>query len=149
MATFHLYETVPLPQGSVITSLLGVDANTPLTDKDVNKCVKLAASDNYVPVTAGDDFEGMVVAVEPGTRGNGFSFGSVQRYFHFIEAEVVGATLSVGATVVAAAQNALGTAQDLPKVQAGDGVNFKWRVVSRLGGDGTAGTTVLISPIKL
>lgn len=151
MANFHHDVTVPLRTGAVRTAALGASAAPAdrFTSTDLNKAVKLGSDSTYVLAEDGDDIEGVVVAVESTTVNNGFSQGSVQRYFVYQDAEVVGTALAVGDEVVAADQNALGTAQDLPLVSAGTGTLFRWRVVSLAGGDGSAGTRVILEPISL
>lgn len=145
--TFHFTETVPLLPGAVDSAALGVNSSSKFGPKDVNKFVKLAANDNYVLVTDGDDIEAVCVAVDGTTVNDGFSFGSVQCRFKHLEVTVSGATLSVGGTVVAGPQASLGSAQDYPVVKTGSGTVFKWRVKSLLGGTGAAGTNVLIEPL--
>lgn len=149
MANFKFTVTVPLLPGAVESACLGSAAGAPnlFADADVNKAVKLAGSNNYVLAADGNDLEAVCVAVAPHTANNGFSFGSVQRRFTELEAVVAGAALAVGATVVCAAQNALGTAQTAPIVKAGAGALFKWRVKGLLNGTGQIGETILIEPI--
>lgn len=145
--TFHLSVKAPYPPHSVETAVLGASTSAKFTDADRNKLVKLAAADNYVLVTDGDDIEAMCVSLEPGTVNDGWSYGSVQFKFTNLEAVVSGSTLTVGATVVAGPQEALGTKQDWPVIKAGTGSVFKWRVKSLLGGSGAAGTRVLVEPL--
>lgn len=144
---YYFDETVPLLPGSVETAALGASSSAKFTSKDVNKAVKLAANDNYVLVSDGDDFEALCVGVEPTTINNGFSQGSVQIRFKNQRAVVSGSTLAVGATVVCGPQAALGTAQEYPVVKAGAGSVFKWRVKSLRGGTGAAGSLVVIEPL--
>lgn len=151
MTAFYFDETVPNRNGAVRTALLGASTSPSdrFTSKDVNKPVKLIGDSRYGLVSDGDDLEAVVVGVEGGTLGNGYSYGSVQRYFNYLRAEVTGSALSIGDTVVCAAQSALGTEQPYVKVKSGSGVAYKWRVVSLLGGTGQVGTPVLLEPINL
>ena len=147
MAKFRFGVTVPsLPAGHE-TAALGVNPAGKFGPNDINKAVKLAANNNYVLAADGDDLEGQVVSIEPATVNDGYSHGTVQVRFQALEALVSGAALAVGATVVCAAQNALGTIQAAPKVKAGAGVLFKWRVKSLLAGTGQVGEVVLLEPI--
>lgn len=146
MAAHKFGVTVPMLPGAVDSAALGVSANAKMTDKDVNKFVKLGPLNNYVPVSSGDDIEGVLEAVAAHTVNDGFAFGSVKRRFIALEAEVTGGVLAVGAQVEAALQNALGTPQEYPKIVAGTGTNFKWRVKSHLKGTGQIGEIVLIEP---
>lgn len=75
MAKFKFTELVP--QDSVISAKLGVDANSKLTDADVGKAVKLIAADTYGLCAVNDEIEGFLVAVDSATA-DGLSFGSVQ-----------------------------------------------------------------------
>ena len=145
---------VPTPPGAVETAALGASASPSarFTDNDIGKAVKLAALDNYVLVADGDDIEGVVNSIEIGLVNNGFSYGGVRNRFYEHEAIVTGTALAVNATVVAAAQAALGTvnnADKLPRVKAGAGVLFKWRVKSLLAGTGQVGQKILIAPISV
>lgn len=156
-----------VPQGKTISAALGVNAGTKLTDKDVNKCVKLAANNNYVLCADGDEIEGILMSVEPHTVNDGFGFGSVLLANEGVreEATVVGTTLAVGDFVVAAAQAAVGTEQTLgkPTVKKGTAASqgggspftyverspntYIWRVISLLSGTGLATETVLIEKV--
>lgn len=148
MTLFRFGVTVPsLPAGHE-TAALGVDAANKFGPNDVNKAVKLAASNNYVLAADGDDLEGVCVNVEPATVNDGFSHGTVHVRHQALEALNAGAgALTVNAAVVCGAQNALGTIQAAPKIKAGAGVLFKWRVKSLLAGTGQVGELVLIEPI--
>ena len=147
MATYIFEETVPLLPAAVDSAALGTAADK-FTDKDIGKLVKLGAENNYVLAEDGDDIEGMVGAIAPHTVNNGAAFGSVQvRFKHLKVRNKNGGALAVGATVVAAAQEALGTEQDYPTVKAGAGNLFKWRVKSLLTGNGADDTLILIEPL--
>lgn len=145
---FFFDAVVPFGEHSVDSAALGPNPSTKYGQAEVNKIVKLAANDNYVLVSDGDDIEGVIRAIDASTVNNGYSFGSVQRKFDGgLRAVVSGSTLTVGATVVAGPQAAIGTAQKLPVVKAGAGSVFKFRVKSLQGGSGAAGTQVLIEPL--
>lgn len=144
---FNFSVTVPQLPAGVDQAALGASSSAKFVDADRNKIVKLAGNNNYVLANDGDDIEGVVISIEPHTVNNGFSFGSVMVRFKHLEAQVSGSALSVGNTVVAAAQSALGTAQAYPLVKAGSGSLFKWRVKSLLAGTGQAGQVVLLEPL--
>lgn len=147
MTTFVFDETVPLLPGSVDSAALGT-ASPKYGQEEVNKPVKLAAGDSYVLVADGDDLEAMIGAIAPHTVNSGKAFGSVQvRFKHLRVINKGAAPLAVGATVVCAAQEALGTAQEAPYVKAGAGAVFQWRVKSLLGGAGAVDTAVLVEPL--
>lgn len=164
MARFTFAVTVPALPGAFEAAALGATAGAPLVSNDINKIVKLEAGstdDNYIVAGNGDNIEGVLTSIEPNTVNSGFAFGTVQKRFIHMEARVVagGTTLAVGNYVVAAAQNALGTAQDYPIVRLAaaeqftafpttlrEGSAFPWRVKSLIGGNGAAGSLVLIEP---
>ena len=112
MTVFNFTELVNDPLADVVTAALGVDADNGYVENDIGKGVKLAASNNYVPLVKDDEIEGVVVGLEPSTVNNGFTWGSVQKNRR-ITAEVgvseVG-TATVGELVVADTPVALGTA---------------------------------------
>lgn len=140
--------TVPSLPGGYDTAALGVDPAGKFVANDINKAVKLAAANNYVLAADGDDLEAVSISLEPGTVNEGFSHGTVQVRFKELEALNAGiGAIAVGAAVVCGAQNALGTIQAAPKVKAGAGVLFKWRVKSLLAGTGQVGELVLLEPI--
>lgn len=162
---FQFGETIP--QGHTVSAALGVNPAGKLTDKDLNKAVKLAGGNNYVVCADGDEIEGIVTSIEPHTVNDGYGFGSVLLHGSGVrvEATVVGTTLAVGDLVVAAAQAAVGTEQTLGKVTVKKGTaasqltsgtydytertpnTFIWRVISLLGDDGAATKTVLIEGV--
>lgn len=148
MTTFVFDETVPLLPGSVDSAALGT-TSPKYGQTEVNKAVKLAANDNYVLVSDGDDLEGVIGAIAPHTVNNGVAFGSVQTRFKSLRVINKNATdpLVVGDEVICAAQEVVGTAQEAPYVKEGAGTLFKWRVKSLLGGTGAVDTAVLIEPI--
>lgn len=159
---FQFQPTVPT--NSVVSAHLGSDKTQPnrLTDNDIGKAVKLGGSDNYLLCDDGDEMEGIVLAVEPGTIDDGFAFGSVQKNGRIVAMNKGSGTISVGAFVVAAAQAAVGTKNSTggnnfdpcPHVKAGaagvPGTSFatpatyKWRVISLLGGTGAKDSAILI-----
>lgn len=154
MASFNFTENVPYLPGAIDSAALGVDANNKLSSLDVNKFVKLAANDNYVVAADGDDIEGLLVGVEPGTVNDGFSFGSVQvRFKHLTCMHLAGEDpIAVGTEVCVGTQAAIGTAQTYPVVRAAvaldnEGEVFRWRVKSLLGNAGAAGAILLIEPL--
>lgn len=163
MTAFVFTELVNSPLQDVVSAALGVDASNKLVQNDIGKPVKLAANNNYVVCSAGDEIEGFVVAVEPSTVNDGFSFGSVQRNKRVI-AKVDAAqsgTLAVGEYAVAGTSSALGTkdayplvkeatAQNLsatPPVLGPAGLTFKWRVIRVISGTGVAGDLVLLERV--
>lgn len=153
-----------VPTNAVITTHLGVDATAPnrLTDKDIGKAVKLGASDNYLLCADGNELEGVLLAVEPGTIDDGWAYGSVQKDGRLIAINKGAGAIAVGAYVVAAAQAAIGTKNatggnnfdPCPQVKAGSAgtpgtdypvpATYKWRVISLLGGAGAVDSAILI-----
>lgn len=123
---------------------LGVSNAAKFGDNDLNKVVKLVASGTYGPVSTGNDIEGIVLAIAPNTVNDGFSFGTIQDGGRLVAQATDVTPLAIGAQVIAAAQNALGTAQDFPLVKLGTGGVFKWRVIDLLTGAGAQNTNVVI-----
>lgn len=158
MTVFYRAQLVPIPDHYNIPAALGVNPAGKLTSLDAFKLVKLnAATGSYVLAASGEDIEGQLVAVEPNTVNDGFGFGTVQQR-GTTTVTVEGGTLAVGAYVVCGTAVAVGTAVAYvtsgpqtnvvaPKVIAGNGTIFRWRVCSLLGGAGTVGTTVLIERV--
>ena len=148
MTVFNFTELVNDPLADVVTAALGVDADNGYVENDIGKGVKLAASNNYVPLVKDDEIEGVVVGLEPSTVNNGFTWGSVQKNRR-ITAEVgvseVG-TATVGELVVADTPVALGTAGVL-KVYPGTPTVHLWRIIRIISGTGAAGDSVLIERI--
>jgi len=135
-------ESIPVSAG------LGVDAGNKLTTKDAQKCLKMAANNNYVIADKGDAIEGVLVGVEAHTVNDGFSFGSVKtdgRIEAVVDAAEPG-TASVGSFVVAGTSTAIDTAGGCV-VELGAGVAFKWRVIRVISGTGVAGDSVLIERV--
>lgn len=148
MTQFNFTEKVNAPLERIESAALGVDANTKMAQADIGKGVKLAASQNFVPVAANDEIEGVVTSVEPWTVNDGFSFGGVQRdqrILATVGANQAGA-LAIRTLVVADTPIALGTA-GLVQVKAGAPADFKWRVLRHVTGTGVAGDTVLLEKI--
>ena len=136
----------------VITDLLGTNA-TDYDDNELGKGVVLGA-DAYVAAALGDEVEGIVNSVEPGTRNSGFSWGGIQTKGR-AEAVVAAAqapVMAIGDIVSNGAPIADGTPGKIQVQSAGVGfvapATFKWRVIS-LGsaGTGAVGTTVIIERV--
>lgn len=150
---FRFDETVPLPPGAIVTAALGASAGTTLTDVDKGKALKRGTAHNYVIAADGNDLEGRLEAIAVGLVNDGFNHGSVLRGLPGIYMTVVNAdagAIALGATVVCAAQTAQGTAQTVapyPKVKAGAGVLFKWRVIEHWDGAGAVGSLMLVERI--
>ena len=153
MSTFAFNVKINDPFADITDAALGASALDGWGDEELGKAVKLGAANNYVLCGANDPMEGFVVAMEPNTVNQGFSFGSVQRNRR-VEAQLaIGQTgVTVGATVTAGAQEAVGTntSGNKPLVQVettpGDAGDFVWRVVG-LRTDGEAGSTVVIERV--
>lgn len=153
MSTFRFNVKVNDPFADITEAALGAAADEGWGDEEVGKAVKLGASNNYELCGANDPIEGFLVAIEPNTVNQGWSFGSVQRNRRMEAVLAVGQTgVVVGDIMTAAAQEAVGTQTNGNKalVQkeaiAGDAGNFIWRVVS-LRTDGEAGSTVLLERV--
>jgi hypothetical protein len=150
MSNFAFNVKVNDPFADITEAALGASTGEGWGDEEVGKAVKLGPANNYVLASDGDDIEGVLVSVEPNTVNQGFSFGSVQRN---CRREAVLDTLetgvAVGATVVAGAQEAVGTQTNGNKtvVATGAGVVYKWRVIRLIDGTGEAGDTVLIEKV--
>lgn len=147
MATFQFTQNVS-EQDRKISAALGVDGANPLGDNDVGKCVSLAASNNYVLASDGDDIQGFLHGIESHTVNNGYGFGTVQTNGR-MEVEVAAAevgTVDPGDEVICGIQVAVGTAGN-PMVKLGTGTTFKWRCIRIITGTGAAGDTVLIERV--
>lgn len=149
MSTFVFTELTQSPESMQTESAcLGVDANNKLTDNDIGKAVKMAASNNFVLCATTNEIEGLLVATEPVTYNDGFAFGTVQRRgraLATVGTNQVG-TLAVGDLVVADTQAAIDTAGGL-QVLGGTPSTFLWRVIRVVSGTGAAGDTVLIERV--
>ena len=149
MSTFVFTTLTNNPDSAQYESAcLGVDSANKLTDNDKGKCVKLAASNNYVLCATTDEIEGILVATEPTTYNSGFAFGTVQRRGRF-EATVGAnqvATCDVGSLVVADTQAAIDTAGGA-QVLEGSPTTHLWRCIRIVSGTGVTGDTVLIERV--
>jgi hypothetical protein len=150
MTTFAFNVKVNSPFADVTDAALGAAASEGWGSNDIGKPVKLNALNAYQLATDGDSIEGFLVAIEPITVNDGFSFGSVQRNCR-VEAELAtGETgVTVGEYAVAYTQSAVGTA-GTAKVKAegtpGTEDVFNWRII-RLFTDGEAGSKVLLERV--
>lgn len=158
MTDFTFQPVVPLPDDATQSAALGVNAAGKLTDKDIGKAVKLIGDSRYGVVADGDDIEAVLISVEPVTVQNGLGFGTIQTKERIVAQNKGAGAIAVGAYVVAAAQPAVGTEIALltsgtqtgvrpTPVKAGAGTQFKWRVVSLLGGAGAVDSTILIERV--
>ena len=157
MTTFYRAPQVPVPEHYIIPAALGVNAAGKLTSLDHSKIVKLLAAGSYGLAASGDDIEGQLVSVEDYTVNDGFGRGAINQRSPMV-VTVEGGTLAVGDYVTCGTVVAVGTAitaattggqtnVKAPKVLAGAGTIFRWRVCSKLGGAGTVGTLVLIERV--
>lgn len=159
MTTFTYGENVTDAIKDTVSAALGAAASSGIGQNDVGKAYKLGTANNYVPCADGDRIEGFVVAIEPFTVNNLFSFGSVQRGGRKTVQNGAGqAQLAVGDYVVAFTQVAIGTA-GLAQVKkatataaADDGAltnaaPFHWRVIRIVTGTGVAGDQVLVERV--
>lgn len=135
----------------IITDALG-DNTQEYSDVDIGKGVVLGA-DAYVPAALGDQIEGIVSSVEPGTRNAGFSWGGVQTKGRAIVQVGVAQTanIAIGGIVCNDTPIALGTAGVIQVLDTGTGyvapTEFFWRVIAILSGTGAAGDSVLIERV--
>jgi hypothetical protein len=153
MSTFAFNVKVNDPFASITEAALGATTGEGWGDEEVGKAVKLGTAHNYVPCTANDPIEGIVVGVEPNTVNQGFSFGSVQRDRRMEVVLAVGqSSVVVGDVMTAGAQEATGVQTNGNKAlvqkegTAGDAGSFVWRVIA-LRTDGEAGSTVVIERV--
>jgi len=119
--------------------LTGVDGSV-----DVGKPVTLSAGTTFALAADGDDFDGFIYSVDT-IYANNDIVGTVKRQ-PLLRKRVINAgsgALAIGATVVAAAQIAAGTA-GLPQVKAGAG---GWRVIELLDGTGLATEELVIEKV--
>lgn len=130
------------------SACLGVDNANKLTDNDKGKCVKIAASNNFVLTAAGDEIEGILVSTEPATYNDGFAFGTVQRRgrFQAVVGPTEAGTVVPGDLVVADTQAAIDTAGGAV-VQSGAPTTHLWRCISIVTGTGATGDIVLIERV--
>lgn len=153
MSTFKFNVKVNDPFANITEAALGASSGDGWGDEEVGKAVKLGSANNYVLCGANDPIEGFVVAMEPNTVNQGFSFGSVQRDRRMEAVLAVGQTgVVVGDTCTAGAQEVVGTQVNGNKAlvqkesAGGDAGDFVWRVI-RLETDGEAGSTVLLERV--
>lgn len=157
MTTFYRAPQVPVPEHFIIPAALGVNAAGKLTSLDQYKLVKLLTNGAYGLAASGEDIEGQLVSLEAYTVNDGLGRGGVNNQSPIV-VTVEGGTLAVGAYVVCGTAVAVGTAitavasgaqtnVKAPKVIAGPGTIFRWRICSLLGGGGTVGTNVLIERV--
>lgn len=158
MTAFLFQPVVPLPDDATQNAALGVNPAGKLTDKDIGKALKLIGDSRYGVVADGDEIEAVLLSIEPFTVNDGYGFGTIQTKERVVASNAGAGAIAVGATVLAAAQPAVGTeittlttgtqtgVKPTP-VKAGAPTKFLWRVVSLLGGNGGVGTTILIERI--
>jgi hypothetical protein len=150
MPTFQFTLLTSNPDSDQFESAcLGVDADHKLTDNDIGKCLKLAASNNYVLCATTNEIEGILVSTEPATYNTGFAFGTVQRKGRALAkvgANQGGSAMAVGDLVVADTQAAIDTAGGAVVI-TGTPSTFKWRVLRIVSGTGVAGDSVLIERV--
>ena len=127
------------------------------TDKDFGKPLKLVADSTYDLCADGDEIEEVLqaLATQQSTVNGGYQIGTIRN--DGTAMAITTGTVAVGTIVVAGANAALGTLNDpakpttaYMKVKAAAtpaSVVHKWRVVSILSGNGTAGSVVLIERI--
>lgn len=150
MSTFQFSLLTNSPDSAQYESAcLGASASAKLTDNDIGKCVKLAASNNYVLCATTNEIEGILVATEPSTYNSGFAFGTVQRRGRAtatVGANQGGTPMAVGDLVTADTQAAVDTAGGAVVI-TGSPTTFLWRVLRIISGTGVAGDSVLIERV--
>lgn len=153
MSKFAFGVKVNDPFADITEAALGAAAGAGWGDEEVGKAVKLGPANNYVLPAANDPIEGFVVAMEPNTVNQNFSFGAVQRNRRMEVVLAVGQTgVVAGDIMTCGVQEAVGTQTNGNKalVQketlAGDAGSFVWRVI-RLLTNGEAGSTVIIERV--
>jgi hypothetical protein len=117
------------PYKDIQSAALGTPA-AKFTNNEIGKLVKLSVADpnSYELAADGDDIEALVLELEPASVNSGYAFGSIQKNKRFIA--TTAAALAPRDFVVCDAQDPVGTpVADYPKVKAGAGVQFKWRVI--------------------
>jgi hypothetical protein len=131
-----------------------------LTDKEMNKLVKMTGDSRYDLAAVGDEIEGAIISVDTATT-DGYSTGSVQTNgrLHVVLDGLQGTpgtgTVAVRDYVVVGTPVAKGTAQsdNGPKVckatdqAAAKNTPFAWRVVSILQGSGGVGSLAVIEKV--
>lgn len=151
MSAFVLTTLTNNPDSAQYESFcLGADNTHKLTDLDIGKCVKLAASNNMVLCATTDPIDGILVATEPVTYNSGFAFGTVQRRGRF-EAKVganQGQTpMAVGDYVTADTQTAINTAGGAVVMTDSTPAGPLWRCIRVISGTGVQGDSVLIERV--
>lgn len=166
MSTFVFDVTAPTPQ--VISSALGTGgSNLFSSPADIGKPVVLAAANNHVLASAGNEIAGFVNSVESFTVNGGYSFGGITvkgRVKAVIGPNQGGTNAAVGDYVVADTQNALGTvgayqgwsapgtAPSTPTgptalVKTGAPTKKLWQIIRIVSGAGAAGSVVILERI--
>lgn len=113
-------------------------------DGDQGKPVTLSGSSEFTLAADGDNFDGVIFSIDT-KYPDGSYVGTVKRQ-PMLRKRAINAgagALTVGATVLAAAQTVSGT-EGLPRVKAGAG---GWRVVELLTGAGAVGEEVVIEKV--
>lgn len=158
MTTFVYGENVTDAIKDTVSAALGASSAAPFATADIGKAVKRGTAQNYVLCADNDPIEGFVVAIEPFTVNDGFSFGSVQRRGRKIAQVGTGETVTLNGYVNAYTQTALGTEgypQVAPAVASAatdDGALttsglFAWQVIRIISGTGVAGDLVLLERV--
>lgn len=148
MTDFVFTPLVNSPHADVVSAALGGNT-TDFGDIDVGQAVKLSTANNYVQVVAGDEIEGVVVAVDTITVNSGYSFGSVQKNMR-MKAQVASdqaGNVTIGGLLVAGVPIALGTAGLYPQVKGGTPTSHLWRCIRILSGTGAAGDLILMERV--
>ena len=159
MPKFMIQETVTNHLEATTVRLgAGTGAVNNVTSAEVGKPVKLVGESRYYLCAAGDQIEGVIVAVENATQ-DGYSIGSIfdEGYkgvvFDGLQATPGTGVIAVGDYVVAGTPVAKGTAlsgdMKVCKATTQTGMYHAWRVVS-LGtaGTGAVGTTGVIERVN-
>jgi hypothetical protein len=135
----------------IITDALG-DNSQEYSDTELGKGVVIGAA-AYVAAGLGDQIEGIVNTVEPGTRNAGFSWGGIQttgRALATVGSAQTG-TVAVGEVVCNGAAIAPGTAGLIQVMSVGTGfvapTEFFWRVIRILSGTGVIGDSIMIERV--
>ena len=123
---------------NTVTSTFGT-LKSKFSNNDHNKAVKRTSSNAMVLCEEGDEIEGFVDSIEPGTL-DGLSYGACVCHAPLVRMFVTGQDLSFGDYVVCGAQAEPGASNGnddflLNKygttvVKKGSPVNFKWRVIA-------------------
>lgn len=131
------------------SAALGVSNVLRFTSADINKPVKLIASDTYGLCAAGDEIEATCEAISAFTVNSGFSFGTINKRGRRTVTVGGSSACPFNSLVLAGPNAALNTAVTLnPVVQLGAPTKHLWRVISTLGGVGAVGSNVVIERIN-